>query len=240
VGHAEVDHPRPDLVTAFSESPDAGRSGFSVLADIRGHHGSTLRVEALLDDGRRASVGQIIGVRASHDRVTGPGVILLYHRVGVSVSDPWGLSVSLTHFDEHMEVVRRMTRPLRLGSLVESVRLGRGEAGAVAVTFDDGYADIVVNAAPVLERHDVPATLFLTTGAIGSSREYWWDELERLVLGADSFPARLRLDIEGQCEEWSLGVTAPAAAEDARDWRAWSRTVPSARHALYRDLWQRC
>jgi peptidoglycan/xylan/chitin deacetylase (PgdA/CDA1 family) len=243
VGEAAVDRPRPDLVSAFVESLDAGRSGFSLTADVRGHDGSVLRVEVLLDDGRRVALGHVRGVRTQCDRLTGPGVILLYHRVGTGGSDPWGLSVSPTHFDEHMAVLRRMMRPLPLSALVESVRRGRVEPGAVAVTFDDGYADALENATPVLEGYDVPGTFFLTTGAIGGAHDYWWDELERLVLHPEIFPSRLRLQIDEECVEWSLGLsaTSPADVSDrVRGWRAWFTTAPTPRHALYRDLWRRC
>ena len=52
---------------------------------------------------------------------------------------------------------------------------------SVAVTFDDGYADNLYEAARLLKRYDTPATFFITTGYIGTGYEFWWDELERIV-----------------------------------------------------------
>ena len=61
----------------------------------------------------------------------------------------------------------------------------------MAVTFDDGYADNLREARPLLERYDVPATVFVTSGQLGGDREFWWDELERLVVHDAPLPARL-------------------------------------------------
>lgn len=57
-------------------------------------------------------------------------------------------------------------------------RLVRGEAGhAVAFSFDDGYADNVTRALPVLERHGAKATFYLAAGLMETRTAPWWDEL---------------------------------------------------------------
>lgn len=57
-------------------------------------------------------------------------------------------------------------------------RLARGDAGrAVAFTFDDGYADNVTRALPVLARHGARATFYLAAGLMETRTAPWWDEL---------------------------------------------------------------
>jgi len=57
-------------------------------------------------------------------------------------------------------------------------RLSRGEPGhAVAFSFDDGYADNVTRALPVLERHGARATFYLAAGLMETRTAPWWDEL---------------------------------------------------------------
>jgi peptidoglycan/xylan/chitin deacetylase (PgdA/CDA1 family) len=110
----------------------------------------------------------------------------------------------------------------------------------VVVTFDDGYADNLHNAKPLLERHDVPATVFLTTGYIGHEREFWWDELEWLLLRPGVLPERLSLTIDGSAYRWELGEAARYDEDAARHhgrWRAWEE-APSPRHSLYNSMWE--
>lgn len=166
-------------------------------------------------------------------------LILLYHRVAESDLDPWALTVTPDHFAEHLQVMREYGRVMTLDGLSAGVASGNLPRRSIVVTFDDGYADNLANAKPLLERYDVPATVFITTGYLGKDREYWWDELERLLLLPTQLPDTLTLSVNGSQSSWQLGKTADDArpSSDA-GWRAWSRNSPSPRHSLYRSLWQ--
>jgi peptidoglycan/xylan/chitin deacetylase (PgdA/CDA1 family) len=122
-------------------------------------------------------------------------LILLYHRIADESSDPFRLCVSPRNFEEHLQAIRRVGRPLSLVALARAVVDRRVPQGAVCVTFDDGYHDNLVNAAPLLQRHDVPATCFVTTGSMGRDREFWWDELQRILLGGEGLPGHLGIDV---------------------------------------------
>jgi peptidoglycan/xylan/chitin deacetylase (PgdA/CDA1 family) len=163
----------------------------------------------------------------------------MYHRVAETRPDPWSLCVAPHHFAEHLEVVGRLAHPMRLTHLVEAMGEGTVPAGAVVITFDDGYADNCVNAQVLLERSDVPATVFLVTGQIGQSREFWWDELERVLLEPGSLPERLDVSIRGRRHEWSLGTARVYRESEAQrhvDWRA-NDEPPTARQRVFRELW---
>jgi len=108
-------------------------------------------------------------VRAASAIVSSKGanaklLILLYHRVH-PVADPLRPDdVDAVAFDWQMEVLARYFTPLALDNAMELLRQGKLPANAVCVTFDDGYADNVEVALPILQRWAVPATFFLTTG----------------------------------------------------------------------------
>ena len=135
-------------------------------------------------------------------------VILLYHRIADLDQDPWGLAVKPEYFAEQLQVLRE----IGVISLrdVESTNVRPFSRGcSIAITFDDGYADNYTNALPLLERFEVPATFFVTTGYVGKSMPFWWDELQAIMLGAQ-FPEKVRV----QLGEHSLTIN-PGSGEDA-------------------------
>jgi peptidoglycan/xylan/chitin deacetylase (PgdA/CDA1 family) len=159
--------------------------------------------------------------------------ILMYHRIAEPEIDPWGLAVSSSHFDQHMRLLRESRRVMPLTELVKAYKRRVLPRGAVAVTFDDGYADNLLNAKPILTRYGIPATLFLTTGTIGSGAEYWWDELARLILlGSGGVEAEILIGTEF--------ISLQVLPDDgtALDWRAWQGPTNS-RQATYLEVWKK-
>lgn len=165
--------------------------------------------------------------------------VLLYHCVDRRARDPWGLTVSPERFAEQLAVLRSHAHPMSLEAFAQA-RLARTlPRNAVAVTFDDGYADNLHNARPLLERFDIPATVFLATGYAGRGLPFWWDEVERLLLGTHELPDLLELD------GGRTALRRPLAAEERkrrmegadRGWRA-SRGDADPRQRLFLELWE--
>ena len=164
-------------------------------------------------------------------------LILLYHRVALPGADPWALCVSPEHFSEHMEVLRRIAYPCTLSELVRAHAANSIPENAVAVTFDDGYLDNLTNARPILEEHDVPATIFVCSGAVGRRQEFWWDQLERALLRSpEKLPERLELDIDGKRMTWSLEEDDRLG--DGHDWRARHPLPHAVSRSLFYSVWE--
>jgi peptidoglycan/xylan/chitin deacetylase (PgdA/CDA1 family) len=121
-----------------------------------------------------------LATRWTWSRITGGALILGYHRVATPAHDPYGICVSPRNFEEQMDVLRTAAVPVALASLWEGLRSRSLPRRSVVVTFDDGYADVVRHAVPVLERRGIPATVFVVSGSLG--QRFWWDELAGLVL----------------------------------------------------------
>jgi len=109
-------------------------------------------------------------------RKTRNAQILIYHRVNDD-GDPYFRGIPTVEFERQMAYVSSRFHVLALSDLVSRLREGALPDNSIAVTLDDGYRDNYINAFPVLQRHSVPATIFLATSAIGSARQLWHDDV---------------------------------------------------------------
>src|SRR5690242_19657355 len=109
-----------------------------------------------------------LGRRVSRtlNRFRSSALILLYHRVADLATDPFEQAISPRRFEEHLEVLVRRAQPVGLTELLKRLSTGKIAQRSAVVTFDDGYADNLHAAAPILQKHGVPATFFLSTGPI--------------------------------------------------------------------------
>jgi len=107
--------------------------------------------------------------------------ILGYHSVPDSSIPRWidpRYSVPLEVFEAQMEFLARRRKVASMTDLVAALERGESaEPGTVVITFDDGYRDTLELAAPVLERHGFPATLYLATGNVTRGENQWIDRL---------------------------------------------------------------
>jgi peptidoglycan/xylan/chitin deacetylase (PgdA/CDA1 family) len=163
-----------------------------------------------------------------------PGLrILTYHRVNDHHPTD-RLTVSVAAFRAQMERLVAEGRPVvPLRRMLPGLR---GEApvpeGAVAITFDDGYADNFTDALPILDRLRLPATFFVATGLMGTA-----DTLDRYrgccrqdgMLGWSQVRAlrergheigghgRRHLELAGLSREEALAEIAGCAADVERE-----------------------
>src|SRR5690349_11440107 len=109
--------------------------------------------------------------------------ILRYHAVcalDAGYADP-GICVTPAAFEQHVQYLAANYRVLSLPDAATTI--ARGESlppNAVAITFDDGYADNL-DAARTLARHGLTATFYLTAGCLADGAPFWPSELRALV-----------------------------------------------------------
>jgi peptidoglycan/xylan/chitin deacetylase (PgdA/CDA1 family) len=90
--------------------------------------------------------------------------ILIFHRVLREADPLFPGEPFASQFEALVKHLRSRFRILRLSDAVRSLRNDTLPPAALSITFDDGYADNVDVAAPILLKHDVPATVFIATG----------------------------------------------------------------------------
>ena len=168
-------------------------------------------------------------------------IILLYHRVADVTQDPFELCVTPGNFSEHMDVLRAIGNPISLSQLNACLRDHKLPRRGILVTFDDGYSDNLYNAKPILDRYEVPATVFVAGAYVGFRGEFWWDELEKLLLRPGALPEYLEFKSNGTPFKFKLGESAMFYSDEQhlqhRSWNFREKTLPSERHALYLNLY---
>jgi peptidoglycan/xylan/chitin deacetylase (PgdA/CDA1 family) len=123
-------------------------------------------------EGRKAALRALKTASVWRDKVRAPDpgvVVLIYHRVGGGADTEIDLDPRL--FDEQMAWLSETGRALSLDAALallagdgpSAANGGGSEPNPVVVTFDDGTTDLVDVALPILERHKVPATVYVAT-----------------------------------------------------------------------------
>jgi peptidoglycan/xylan/chitin deacetylase (PgdA/CDA1 family) len=112
---------------------------------------------------------------------------LTYHRVlparhpELAMEQP-GMYVTPGTLDMHLTQLRKHLELVHLDDWLRRAATGqRLPSQSCALTFDDGWRDNFEYAFPILQRHQVPATIFLVSGMIDTDREFWPNRLARLL-----------------------------------------------------------
>jgi peptidoglycan/xylan/chitin deacetylase (PgdA/CDA1 family) len=116
-------------------------------------------------------------------------LVLIFHRVLAQPDPLLADEPDAATFAAQMDLVGRLFNVVDLVEGVNGLRNGSLPPRAVAITFDDGYANNLDVAAPILVACGLPATVFVTTGFIGGGC-MWNDLVIEAVRGA---PANLDL-----------------------------------------------
>lgn len=184
------------------------------------------RLASLLID--VAAMSGALALALSHKRSS--PMILMYHGISARKCAPDGLrnydgkQMSVTFFAKHLRMLHRSRRVISLSELVSGLEQRHDMSNTIAITFDDGYENNALVAAPVLADFNMPAAFFLTTGLIGSDACIWTDRLE---IALDRTAAR-SLQFPGQADSLPLH-----SVDDKR------RALIKIKFLLKRKAWNR-
>ncbi|MFF5027484.1 polysaccharide deacetylase family protein [Streptomyces collinus] len=132
-------------------------------------------------------------------RAARPGTvpwIAMYHSVGDCSDDPYRVTVTPDRLERQLRWLRaRGLRGVSVAELLAARARGEGR-DLVGLTFDDGYADFLTGALPVLTRWECTATLFVLPGRFGGDNA--WDPLgpRKPLLTADAVREAARAGVE--------------------------------------------
>jgi peptidoglycan/xylan/chitin deacetylase (PgdA/CDA1 family) len=145
------------------------------LAAKEGTVGAKRRVKDLVFTGHNL-------VNAVHRRLRPRStvVVLLYHRVNDTLRD--NVTTGIERFDRHMAYLKQHWPVVPLRAVVNDEVVPNLSKPLICITFDDGYRDNYDYAAPILLKHRLPATFFLSTDKLTNQTPFAHD-LEKLGFG---------------------------------------------------------
>lgn len=168
-------------------------------------------------------------------------MVLMYHRVAELQSDVWEIAVTPQKFEQQLQVLKNWGTVIPLAELADAVYRKSVRKNSIAITFDDGYRDNYTLAKPLLEKYNLPATFFIASGNLGTSNEFWWDELEELILYTSPLPALLSIAIGTEKVQFSLEgeeTVDDSIRQKQQQYKACQQDPPTKRASLYYLLWQ--
>lgn len=154
------------------------------------------------------------------NRLRPKSFLLMYHRVADLEIDPWDLAVSADNFEEQLIALKESYDVISLEELMDAKKKKKIKERSIAITFDDGYKDNFTTAFPILVKHQLPATFFISSAYIENQNEFWWDKLIRLFFHDANLPRKLELRCINKC--WDIGFDNPDG---------------NARHEFFMNVW---
>jgi peptidoglycan/xylan/chitin deacetylase (PgdA/CDA1 family) len=167
-------------------------------------------------------------------------IVLSYHRIADLAIDPWELAVSAENFEQHLQVLKKY-KLYTASQLVEQLKQRSLKNGMVCITFDDGYRDNYMIAKPLLQKYQCTSTFFIAVGYLGRHRQFWWDELQYILLGPHNLPQTLSILVNDEPFNFDLlseGKHDEMQTEKLRSW-IWYDPPPTRRSELFIELWKR-
>lgn len=145
--------------------------------------------------------------------------ILIFHRVHAARDPLFPDEPDIARFDEIVGWVKHWFNVIPLQDAIHRLKSGTLPARAAAITFDDGYADNLICATPVLKKHGLQATFFIATGFLDGGR-MWNDTVIESVRSA----SKVSID----CGALGLGTLSIARIEEKR--AALAVLIPAIKH----------
>jgi peptidoglycan/xylan/chitin deacetylase (PgdA/CDA1 family)/GT2 family glycosyltransferase len=157
------------------------------------------------------------------------GIAVVFHEVGdppAVAGAEVSIRVSRASFERQIAHLARWYQLVPASQLHRAIRgRRRGQRVPAAITLDDDVRSHIDAAAPVLRRHRVSATFFLTGSSLDGPVSFWWERLDRAIRRGmpSDHPMLPRLAEAGDTSVWARGP-ADALGEAVR-------LLPSAERA---------
>lgn len=95
--------------------------------------------------------------------------MLLFHKIPTLADPLTANELDLPRFERMLDFLASNANVMPLPEATAALQAGKLPSRAMALTFDDGYAEWIDNVSPALRRRNLPGTFFVTTGQMSGS-----------------------------------------------------------------------
>lgn len=120
-------------------------------------------------------------------------IVFTYHRVGSTYSDYNNTCVSQVNFEQQILYMKTHFKIVTMETFLQYT----GDELVATITFDDGYKDTVKNVLPIIEKYNVPITIFVTMNERDND-EFWMSDVMRLIFDGEFENDFLSFEIDGE------------------------------------------
>lgn len=156
---------------------------------------------------------------------SGSGLVVVYHRIaarrrhgewpgyGIECGTP------VEVLEAQLRFLMKYFQPTRAHEIIaEDADCDRPR---FAITFDDGYADNLVLAAPLLRRFGLSATLFVNSAMVGTDLRFWWEQLGALLRDTRAQTIDVASAAPELLERWPMSPVLSLRNQSARARAHW-------------------
>ena len=108
-------------------------------------------------------------------------IVLAYHSISSKEEYPYG--VSSKAFESHLVHIKNFYNVVPVSDIITRIKSGGVfEDVLIALTFDDGFKDNHDIALPLLAKHNIPATIFISTDIVQKNYKSFlsWDNIKEM------------------------------------------------------------
>ena len=127
-------------------------------------------------------------------------VVLVYHRIVnpeeeiIPVQD--GMYVTPDVFEMHLHYLKKQYNLISVEEVITNLKNRESFNNNCHITFDDGWKDNYINAFPLLKKYKIPATVFLSSDFIGTTKWFWPEKVLYLLMKAKRQESKIDVNIE--------------------------------------------
>lgn len=136
--------------------------------------------------------------------------VFMYHNITRAIEHdcgPWKASLTKTTLEQQIEILSNHRTITSMDQLISYITNGTQiPDNSVVITFDDGYTDFNKHVLPVLEKYEIPATVYIPTKLMESGRAPYEFRLATALLSS----SEVQIDVMGKKINRKLNSEADA------------------------------